>query len=759
MNGYSYTSLSNIKSTISLKNNIKIMKYFNNNNNKYTCNSRTLFDNIFNKRKNNNLMISNLLNSSKKLVKNNSYYKSYTNLPKAFRYNYPYKPPRVNSNTSTIHNPQSKKDSISAYTSLENNLNKIQSCKREISRKNLFKMHLKNFNFNNNNVNEAIFYDFIEGHNINSNHKEKYNNYLLNHPMDNDNELNIFQLFEMLKSFKVDYNDNNFFNDKSTYKINKFKLKNNISVKIKISSLNIKFYKVKQKKKFLFNGKEFSFDDLNNNIKSKNKKFLINTKLKLPFGFLPFFYGLNIAEFLRFLITIIDYDYTKNIFFIDNIKFIKNYKLFEKVNSFFGDNSFYQKYYDKEKEYFMYDWDVKNKNETLHYIMKIILPQIKISLGYENKTICQFFYSVRINRIIYLIREKFKLWDFHILKYFSEFKIFRQEVNRTISDTLSDEVKRFTFYNNKDRINNINKNLINQNKNMFKKKYNFNKSTTKMTKIIQNKNSFEFFFSRNINAKSEGYFFQILVPKIHVKYYFQSYLIEKFFDLDIKRMSRINKLRKCFSVEDLIKYSMVIIDQKNDVPKERKSIFEHQGRRSIKRAATYKNFCCSQKLNLNNASIRTSLTNLNNPIFANNRNKSIRGSNYISSIKNMSNEAYNNKDIKLNLDKYIFNFDDDILKYIKPLAEKKKEENKKIENKRKIIKVKENINVTRRNSIQIDKNKLNVELGKIKLIWNTNDSKENVYFFKEIESEYLLENPIFLWEKYIENNFEEFKSN
>ena len=57
----------------------------------------------------------------------------------------------------------------------------------------------------------------------------------------------------------------------------------------------------------------------------------------------------------------------------------------------------------------------------------------------------------------------------------------------------------------------------------------------------------------------------------------------------------------------------------------------------------------------------------------------------------------------------------------------------------------------------MDQTKLNVDLGRIKLIWNTNEFKEHVYFFEEKESEFLLENQISVWEKYIENNFDEFK--
>ena len=66
--------------------------------------------------------------------------------------------------------------------------------------------------------------------------------------------------------------------------------------------------------------------------------------------------------------------------------------------------------------------------------------------------------------------------------------------------------------------------------------------------------------------------------------------------------------------------------------------------------------------------------------------------------------------------------------------------------------------ISNRSVIQMNKKKFNVEIGKIKLVWNTHDLKENEYYFEEKESEYLLDNPINVWENYIENKLDEFKS-
>ena len=755
----SYSCKNKVKSANILKNNVRILKYFKN-----TYNSdNSLFPKV-EVRKNNNSLISNLLNTSKKLVKNNSKYKSYTELPKSFQHYYPYKPSKSRSDSFSMKkNNNSKISLISSYNVINSDKSRKNISNTIFQKESKFKLNLKHFNFVSFNVNEDIFFDFIDGYNDNSIFKEKYNNYLLNHPIENDNEINIFQLFDMLQNYKIDYNDNNYFNENSSSKINKFKLKNNLSVKIKISSLNILFYKIKHTKKNIINNKDYLFDNSNNN-KTKNKNNSI-IKLKFPFGFLPFFYGLNNIEFLKFLIAIIDYDYSKNNFYIDFKKFMKNYRLYIKEQSFFGEASYFQTFLNKNKEFFEYNWDVKNKNNknTNHYIMRIILPQIKIGINFENKNIAKFYYSIDTHKMIYLIKQKFKLWDFHILKYFSEFKLFRQEINRIICDKLSYGIRdSFILEENKTNINNN----INDNKKLYyKKKFNFNKLNAKTKILGQNENSFEFFFSQNINEKNEGYFFQFQIPKIHIIYQDQNYLIDKFFDLDIKRMSQINKLRKSFQIEDIIKYSMVIVDEKFKMPIKRKaSFFENNGyRRSIKRSSTLKSDNSFQRLNLKTVSSRSSVNNTNKMISSKFKILKLNKNMNCSSINKINIEEPR-KDIKLNLDKYIFNFDDDILKYIKPLEEEKSEKNVKNNfikysndiSKRKITKEK---SITKRNFInglQTNKNELNVEIGKIKLVWTCNNLKEYEYFFEEKESSYLLDNPTYIWEKYIENNLKEY---
>ena len=719
-----------------LKNNIRILKYFKN-----TQNNNSLSSSNFYIKKNNNSLISNLLNSSKKLVKNNLRYKSCTELPKSFQHYYPYNPSIIRTNYSAKNRTNPKTLSfISPYRAIESKGLKKNS---KVSKKECkFKLHLKKFNFVNYNVNEYFFFDFIDGYNINSKIKEKYNNYMHNHPIENEEDISIFQLFDLIQNFKIDYNDNNFFN--SSFKINKFKLKNNLSVKIKLSSLNLYFYKVKHNNKNHLNNKDYLFDNSNNS-KSKGKNNII-TKLKFPFSFLPFFYGINIIVFLKFLITIIAYDYEKNYFSIDFKNFMKNYKIYKKENLFFGENSYFQTFYNKNKEYFAYDWDIKNKNNKIHYVMKIILPQIKISINSDNKSISKFVYSIDTNKMIYLIKEKFKLWDFHILKFFTELKLFRQEINKIICNKLSDGIKN-NHLKEESKSNNDKSIKFN-----YKRIFNFNKINININKVVQNENNYEFFFSQNINNKNESYFFQLQIPKIHIIFQESNQLIDKYFDLDIKRMSQINKLKKSFQIEDIIKYSMVIVDEKYQKSKKRKSCFENNGyKRNAKRSSTLKNNSISTKIKIKSVTSRTSIHNINSNINSN-QFRFVIANKRSGSLRMRNKKEQSKKDIKLNLDKYIFNFDDDILKFIKPFEK----------NGNCFQKDNENSNGFKENLLQIknnndnNKNKLSVEIGKIKLIWKSNDLKEYEYYFEENEGRYLLENPPYVWENYIENKFSEF---
>ena len=179
-------------------------------------------------------------------------------------------------------------------------------------------------------------------------------------------------------------------------------------IKLKISSLKIIFYKS------------------NNSVISK---------INFPFEFISFFYGLNIKDFLKFLIYVINFDYSKNIFNLDFNAFIKLYNNYKEKKVFFEENSFFRVYSEKNEEYLAFYWDVKNGKNSENYVMKIFLPKIKIGImDMRKKIFYNFFYSLEVYKMLHLIRDNFRLWDFFVLKFFSDYKMFRLEINRIMSN-------------------------------------------------------------------------------------------------------------------------------------------------------------------------------------------------------------------------------------------------------------------------------------------------------------------------------------
>ena len=119
------------------------------------------------------------------------------------------------------------------------------------------------------------------------------------------------------------------------------------------------------------------------------------------------------------------------------------------------------------------------------------------------------------------------------------------------------------------------------------------------------------------------------------------------------------------------------------------------------------------------------------------------------------------KDIKLNLDKYIFNFDESILKFIKVKENNKKNNfyNKDF-NKNKNFPIKEILIRHNTNNIKkiIDNNdnckKLDIKIGTIQLSWTNQDGLTKSLMLNQKDSESLLDHPPFQWkfiiEKYID---------
>ena len=128
-----------------------------------------------------------------------------------------------------------------------------------------------------------------------------------------------------------------FFTNYHSAKINNFVIKNN-KINIKLSSLKIIFYEISENK----------------------EKYGINTKLKFPFEFLSIFYGLNFNDFINFLISLIDYNFTKNKFYIDYNNFSTKIEEAKILFDFFKEKSFANSYYlNNAKEYFLLEKTTK----------------------------------------------------------------------------------------------------------------------------------------------------------------------------------------------------------------------------------------------------------------------------------------------------------------------------------------------------------------------------------------------------------------
>ena len=112
------------------------------------------------------------------------------------------------------------------------------------------------------------------------------------------------------------------------------------------------------------------------------------------------------------------------------------------------------------------------------------------------------------------------------------------------------------------------------------------------------------------------------------------------------------------------------------------------------------------------------------------------------------------KDIKLNLDKYIFNYDESILKHIKVKDNYKDKYNEDFIKKNNPIS--ENViknNISKKNTafLNYDK-KLEIEIGTIRLFWTNQDALTKSIILNKKESEYLLDNPPFQWKYFVEKN-------
>ena len=423
---------------------------------------------------------------------------------------------------------------------------------------------------------------------------------------------------------------------------------------------------------------------------------------------------MNAYSFFIFLTNIINYNLEKNSFELDYDNFFETYNIYKSSYSFYNFDSFIERN-KNNKEYFKFNWDVyiEKENITKNYLIKIFFPKMKVTINnkYNKKSI--FYANIDTNKLCYFLKNNFLNWDEYIINFFSEFKLFRFTKNSLLS------AERNSIKNNENNKENI--------KELEKVRYNLNKTNVILNNIKINNKSYEFFFTKfknNKKGKSQNYFFQIKLPKIIVNYKDRNISINKNFDLDIKTMIKLNKLRKSFNIKDIIRYCLIYVKGKNKI----KNKYISSPMRKINSSYDGISKKMSSKLIIK--------YNINNNQIEN-----------IKPIKNKDNNIDNIIDIKLNLNENIFNFDKDILKFIKP-------------NKNDNIKYNEEDNIDFRKSLSdryfYESNqhkKLNIDIEKIQLNWIDNKKKiKNIYKFEDKEAQYIFDHSSFIWRKYIEKN-------
>ena len=662
------------------------------------------------------ITINRLLNSSKYMLRDNLNYKSCFDLSRNIHY-YPYKPECSSSNSEKRKNPgfssAGNKKKISSKLLFKNNSINNYKCNTKydiLSRKKLTTPISPISNYKKITPMNKYSADSI---NFNCDfkkiHKDFINNYNL---IKKKNDYDIQFLINSLNNISLD--KNLFNNNEHLAKISSLKF-DSLTIKLKLSGLSLKFYELKKKRKKNF---------INITNFNENK---IST-IKFPFEFIYFFYGLNFDSFLVFLTNIIEYNYSNNSFEINYDNFNDNYNLYKSTFSFYNFDSFIEKYnHQNIKEYFKFNWDINIENEDKrekkkikNCLLKILLPKMSISIQNNINKKSKFYANIEYSQLCHFLKNNFLNWDKYILNYFSEFKLFRYVRNNLLSAD-----KNFFPHNDND---------INNFKDLKKVRYNLNRTNIILNNIKTNNKSYIFFFTTYKSEeknKKNNYFLQITLPKIYVNYRDNNSSINKEFDIDIKTMTKLNKLRKSFNPKDIIKYCLLFIKGKNH------NRFSKNG--SVKKINS--NF---EKINKQNSGKYLSKFSIKN--------------NQIENISQLGRNADNLNediiDIKLNLDENIFNFDEDILKYIKVDDEEKKN-NKINQNKEhNKLEVYSTIHLNDKNYFEDNKDKkLNIEIDKIQLNWIINNNDKNVYKFDDDEREYLFDHSSIIWRKYIEKNF------
>ena len=451
-----------------------------------------------------------LLKKSKKLILNTKNYSNYSNYYNQLTMKHSFKLPNItnypiqkNEGIIPIKRHKNGKINIRKLLIKDVNIDNINE-KNKTRNKIINSVSKANEPYSDNSITSNSFLKYIDSFNNMDDVVHKYVTYKENYYVDKNKDGNKELLEKYIKNEVLTYNEEQNPLDKNPiYKKENIFMIKDIEVKLRCDTFIL------------------LFTDENGNK---------NSKIKLPFSCIPFFYGISFDSLKLLFLSIIEFDIKSNTFKLNKEKFSKIYKNMIHTNKIYKLNCFLLNH--SQMSYLKYDWIISNEGKLKRFIFEIFMPKIKVRFKYSNGMKNTIVKSLDTTHISYLFLENFKDWDLFLVDSFCLIKEFRKTINQALS------------------YNNINKENI---------KINLDDTKVKLYRMKLNNYSIIFFLSfLNENDIKNG-LFEIKSPQIQIIYNGDNILpYEKIYNLTLKEAIQLNKMRKSFWPEDLIKKSLII---------------------------------------------------------------------------------------------------------------------------------------------------------------------------------------------------------
>jgi hypothetical protein len=460
-----------------------------------------------------------LLKKSKKLILNTKRYSNYSNYYNQLTMKHTFKLPNVTNypiqiNEGIIPIKRYNKRNLNLRKVLIKDMN-IDNINEKNNKNNTIINSVSNTFLNDfdNSINANRFLKYIDSFNNMDDVVHKYVTYKENYFVDRNKDGNKELLENYLKNEILNYNqEQNPLDKNPIYKKENIFMIKDIEVKLRCDTFVLLFT-----------------DENGNKI----------SKIKLPFSCIPFFYGISFDSLKLIFLSVIEFDIESNIFILNKDKFSKIYNNMINTKKMYNINCFLLNH--SQMSYLKYDWIITNEGKIKKFTFEIFMPKIKIRFKYLNGFKTTITKSLDTKHISYLFLEKFKDWDLFLVDSFCLIKEFRKTINQALSYT------------------NINKENI---------KINLDETKIKLYRIKLNNYSIIFFVSfLNENDIKNG-LFEIKTPKIQITYNGEKIEpYEKIYNLNLKEAIQLNKMRKSFWPEDMIKRCLFIEEKKSNEKK------------------------------------------------------------------------------------------------------------------------------------------------------------------------------------------------